>query len=259
MRKCPNERTLKMKKAIRKDEILSILNKYNYVTVEFLSKILHVSQSSIRRDLMIMETQQLVKRSHGGVHAIDYNNSLTPYELRMQENISIKREICQKAINLVNDGDTIFIDGSTTCLHLPDLLEKKHNITVLTNSLRLAAMFEKHKNTTVYCTGGLLRLNELVASGAIAHYACELIHTNIMFFSARAINKEGIITDINEPESLIRKAAIKNTDKAVFLCDSTKFEKTSTFTVCNANDISYIVTDKAPDNFTSNWKNKWIY
>ncbi len=259
MLKYSNVRRAKMRKAIRKDEILEILNKYNYVTVEFLSEALHISQSSVRRDLVVMEARNLVKRSHGGVHSIDYTNTLTPYELRMQENSTIKRDICKKAIDLVNDGDTIFIDGSTTCLYLPDLLESKNNITVLTNSLKLAEMFERSKNITVYCTGGLLRLNELVATGALAEKACEFIHTNIMFFSARAIDKNGMITDINEPETAIRQIAMKNTDKVVFLCDNTKFEKSTTFTVCSAEDISYIVTDKAPEGSTKDWKTKWIF
>lgn len=247
-----------MRKAIRKDEILKILNKYNYVTVEFLSEVLHISQSSIRRDLAVMEVENLVKRSHGGVHAIDYTNTLTPYELRMQENSTVKREICKKAIDLVNDGDTMFIDGSTTCLYLPDLLESKNNITVLTNSLKLAAMFERSKNITVYCTGGLLRLNELVATGPLAQKACEFIHTNIMFFSARAIDQNGVITDINEPETAIRQMAMKNTDKVVFLCDNTKFDKSSTFAVCNVDDLSCIVTDKIPDNIGQLWDVDWI-
>ena len=222
-----------------------------------MSKTLHTSPSSIRRDLAVMETENLIKRSHGGVHAIDYNNNLTPYELRIQENSGVKREICQKAIELVNDGDTIFIDGSTTCLYLADLLENKKNITVLTNSLKLSAMFERSKNIRVYCTGGLLRLNELVATGPVAENTCRFIHTNIMFFSARAIDKNGVITDINEPETAIRQIAMGNTDKAVFLCDSTKFNQTSTFAVCKAENISCIVTDKPVEN--ADWDVDVIY
>lgn len=247
-----------MRKAIRKDEILELVGRYNYVSVEFLAKTLHISPSSIRRDLAVMENQKLIERSHGGVRAIDYNNALTPYELRMQENSIVKREICRKAINLVNDGDTIFIDGSTTCLYLPDLLETKNNITVLTNSLKLAAMFERSKNITVYCTGGHLRLSELVATGSVAENTCKFMHTNIMFFSARAIDKNGVITDINEPETSIRKIALENTDKAVFLCDSTKFEQSSVFTVCKADDTAYIVTDKTPGNYAQKWKTNLI-
>lgn len=244
-----------MKEAIRKNEILDIVNKYNYVTVEYLSKTLHISQSSIRRDLTILEAQNLVKRAHGGVHAITYGNTLTPYELRIQENSIAKRTICQKAIDLVQDGDTVFIDGSTTCLYLPDLLEKKNNITVLTNSLKLSAMFEKSRNITVYCTGGLLRLNEQVATGSLAEAACRFIHTNIMFFSARAIDANGLITDINEPETAIRKIAMQNTDKAVFLCDSTKFNQSSTFTVCSLQDVAYMITETAPNpDICKHWK-----
>ena len=236
-----------MKEAIRKTEILELVNRYNYVTVEYLSNALHISQSSIRRDLVILEAQQLVKRAHGGVHAITHGNTLTPYEMRMQENSVAKRIICQKAIDLVRDGDTVFIDGSTTCLYLPELLEKKNDITILTNSLKLAAMFEKSKNLTVYCTGGLLRLSEQVATGSIAESVCRFVHTNIMFFSARAVDRNGGITDINEPETAIRKVAMQNTDQTVFLCDSTKFNQSSTFSVCSLQDVSYMVTVKIPE------------
>lgn len=248
-----------MKQAIRKDEILNMLSTYNYLSVEFLSNVLHISQSSIRRDLAILESQGLVKRSHGGVRSLIDNNTLTPRELRMQANSTEKRIICQKASNLISDGDVIFIDGSTTCLYLTEFLENKENITVLTNNLKLAAMLEHNKNVSVYCTGGLLRLNELVAMGTIAENSCRFIHTNIMFFSARAIDEHGIITDLNEPETNVRKIAIENTDKIVFLCDNSKFFKHSTFTVCDSKDVDYIVTDKVPDyNDIEHWKAKHI-
>lgn len=241
-----------MKQAIRKDEILSLLNQYNYLSVEFLSNKLHISQSSIRRDLAILEAQGLVKRSHGGVHSLIENNTLTPRELRMQENATLKRMICQKAAELIKDGDTIFIDGSTTCLYLVDFLESKKNITILTNNLKLAAMLEHNTNITIYCTGGLLRLNELVAMGAIAENSCRYIHTNIMFFSARAIDENGIITDLNEPEVVVRQIAMENTDKTVFLCDSSKFDKRSIFTVCDSKDVDCIITDA--EHISTEWK-----
>lgn len=244
-----------MKRAIRKDEILELIERYNYVTVNFLAEALYVSPSSIRRDLAILEDQGLVRRSHGGVRTMEDQNSLTPYAMRTQENSAKKRAICKKAADLVSDGDVVFIDGSTTCLYLPELLENKKNITVLTNSLHIAEIFKKNNNVKIYCTGGLLRLqNELVATGPIAERVCSQIHTNIMFFSARAIDEAGTIYDLNEPETELRKIAMKNTDKAVFLCDSSKFGKHSTFTVCRADELAYIVTDIPKESkISENW------
>jgi len=237
-----------MKQAIRKDEILSILERYNYVTVEFLADALYISPSSIRRDLARLEAQGLVRRSHGGVHSIEAQNSLTPYSLRVQENSARKRVICQKAIELVRDGDVVFIDGSTTCLFLPELLEQKKNITVLTNSLHIAAMLGKNDRVRVYCTGGMMRLqDELVMSGTIAEQCIGQIRSNVMFFSSRAIDDDGMISDLNEPETALRRVALRHTDKAVFLCDHTKFGQHSTFTVCHASALSCIVTDLSPD------------
>ncbi len=241
-----------MHRVVRKDEILDILHRYNFVTVKFLAEALYVSPSSIRRDLAVLEGMGLVKRTHGGVSEIDSGKALSPYSMRMQNNVADKRNICRKAAELIADGDIIFIDGSTTCLFLPELIEEKNDITVLTNSLRLASMFKKN-NVKVYCTGGSVRLyDEFVASGPIAEESCRNIHTNIMFFSARAIDENGVIYDLNEPETELRKVALRNTDKAVFLCDFSKFNKKSTFKVCDADELHCIITNEAVSEETKN-------
>ena len=235
-----------MKYIARKDEILDILDRYGYVSVDFLSEALHVSQSSIRRDLSAMESRGLVKRSHGGVSAIENKNILTPYSLRIHENSAKKRIICKKAADLVNDGDVVFIDESTTCFFLPELIEAKKDVTVLTNSLRLASLF-RSDNVKVYITGGSVRLNdEYVASGPIAENTCRTVHTDIMFFSARAIDESGIVTDLNEAETSVKQVAMQNTDKAVFLCDDSKVGKSSTFKVCNSEELYCIVMNEMP-------------
>lgn len=246
-----------MRYVIRKDEILEILRRYHYVTVNFLAEALYVSPSSIRRDLAAMEAQGLVKRNHGGVSEIGTSsNSLTPYSMRMHENSSQKRIICKKAAELVCDGDIIFIDGSTTCLFLPELIEGKKDITVLTNSLRLATMF-KNENVKIYITGGRVRLSdEYVASGPIAEETCRKIHTDIMFFSARGIDENGTITDINEAETSVRQAMLQNTKKAVFLCDNTKIGEKSVFSVCNAENLYCIITNELPSGeILQRWNN----
>jgi len=239
----------------RKDEIMDILDRYDFVTVKYLAEALFVSPSSIRRDLAVLEAQGFVTRTHGGVSKIDSGKVLSPYSMRMQKNGSEKRAICHKAAELISDGDIVFIDGSTTCLSLPELLEDKKDITVLTNSLRIACMFKKN-NVKVYCTGGGVRLNdEYVASGPIAEATCREMHTNFMFFSARAMDENGVIYDLNEPETELRRVALQNTDKAIFLCDTTKLGKKSTFKVCNAKDIYCIITnEEQPEEVKSLWQ-----
>jgi len=233
-----------MPKAIRKEEILDILRRYHYVTVKYLSETLYISQSSIRRDLAILETQGLVIRSHGGVYAVDNPNTLTPFLMRLQENSVAKRAICRKAAALVSDGDVLFIDGSTTCLFLPEFLSEKKNLTILTNSTKLSDLLLENTNATVYSTGGIFRIsNEPVLTGSIAENTCRTFHSSLMFFSSRAVSGNGIITDLNEPETHLRRVALQNTEKAFYLCDNTKFRHTSTFTVCSVDNIDGIVTD----------------
>ena len=233
---------------IRKDEILEVLNKYDYVTVKYLSEVLCISPSSIRRDLAALEARGLVKRSHGGVSAVSTEEKvLVPFSLRMQKYGIEKRKICREAAKLIKEGDFIFIDSSTTCLYLPVWIGNKQ-FNIITNKLKLPDYFKDNKNVSIYRVGGLMMSHgEMITTGFLAEQSCRTIHTDLMFFSSHAVNNKGIITDLNENSVSLRHIAMANSKKTVFLCDSSKFDKTATFHMCHTHDADCIITDKMPD------------
>ena len=100
-----------MFKCEREKEILDILKQTEYATVEYLSKKMCISPSSIRRDLSSMEAQGLVLRSYGGVQITDSVNSIVSFSMRSHKNIREKKRIAQTAATLVKEGDVIFADG----------------------------------------------------------------------------------------------------------------------------------------------------
>ena len=93
----------------RMDEIMKILNKYHYVTVDYLVEKIRYSPASIRRDLTLLEKQGLVKRSYGGVEI--KSEDAAPFVFRQHSMKTAKNRIGEQAAKLVNDGDTVFIDG----------------------------------------------------------------------------------------------------------------------------------------------------
>ena len=82
--------------------------------------------------------------------------------------------------------------------------------------------------------------------GETARQRIAEFHTDLLFFSARSISLEDGITDVNEEDIYLKQQMIKGTRKAVFLCDHTKFDKTSYRLVCNIEDIDYLVTNQRP-------------
>ena len=104
----------------RLDLILNIVNEYEYVTVKFLSSVLHYSNATINRDLNLLEQQQLIKRTDGGVSKEENPNALLPFRYHL--NRAEKLKMGKIAASFVEDGDVIFIDGTTTTEYMSAFL-----------------------------------------------------------------------------------------------------------------------------------------
>ncbi len=229
-------------------EILEYLQNAQYATIDELAERLFVSPSTVRRKLNDLQKKGLITRTHGGAQLNDDNNFFPSFTFRVHENSFEKKKIALSAIKLIKNGDLIFLDGTTSAFFIAEYLSEFKNIRVITNGIDTLSLLAKN-NISAYSTGGCVQ--EVNRSVLIGHYAEEMIgnfHADIAFFSARSVTNDGEIYDCFEEENVIRKAMIKHATKKVFLCDSTKFGKTSLFHLCSLNDVDYIVTNHAvPD------------
>ena len=236
-----------MKENQEKD-ILEILQNNQYATIEELAEKLFVSPSTVRRKLNLLQKKGLVTRTHGGAQLNDDNNFFPSFTFRVHENSFEKKKIALAAIKLIKNGDLIFLDGTTSAFFIAEYLSEFKNIRVITNGIDTLSLLAKN-NISAYSTGGCVQ--EVNRSVLIGHYAEEMIgnfHADIAFFSARSVTNDGEIYDCFEEENVIRKAMIKHATKKVFLCDGSKFGKTSLFHLCSLNDVDYIVSNHSlPD------------
>lgn len=238
-----NTQKIYMFKNERVQEILDFLNKYSYVTVDYLSKKMNVSSSSIRRDLSEMEARGLVKRSYGGVELVKEGGRNIPFSLRIHENSAAKKKIAERAADLVHSGDVIFLDGSSSAFFVAKELVKIKNITVITNGIENLCYFMDY-DIRVYCTGGNMhRENRAALVDSHAEAMAESFYADYTFFSAQSLCKDGRIFDCYSSEVPLRNKMIENSAKSVFLCDSTKLDKHSTYYQCDINNIDYIISD----------------
>ena len=228
----------------RKQEILRLAEENGYVKVEFLARRLHISESSIRRDLQALEASGDVRRTYGGAEPVKGGVRLIPYALRTRQNESQKRAVASVAASLVKDGDVVFIDGSSTASYLVGHLSHLHGVTVVTNSLETALALSGTSLRFLVTGGRPNPENPSVLTGAHAEDLILTMHADLTFFSAQSLSESGEITDCFEEEVALRRLMCRRSSRRIFLCDSSKLGKTSPFLVSRLSDVDAVVCDQ---------------
>lgn len=225
----------------RIDKIINILKENGYVTVKYLTQALHYSNATISRDLSVMEKQKLIIRSYGGAELKE--SSSVPLPFRYEKAKLVKRKISKLAANFICDGDTVFIDGTTTSEGIGDYLVEKKNITVITNNMALAAHLSNY-GVKAICTGGTVIEPPYMLSGDEAVRSAMYYSTDKMFFSAGGVSEEnGFITSTSQAYNLLYIAALKNTKKAFFLIDHSKINANGNYNITDFSKIGAVISD----------------
>lgn len=237
-----------MLKEERYDKIIEILDKVDYISAGELSKELYVSLPTIRRDLTELNKRELISRIHGGAKRVDLSNSVMPINFRKSVNLAVKKKLCRVAKNLINEGDVIFIDASTTSMYIADYLAEKNPKAVVTNSILLSSVLI-NKGIKTYLTGGCGIKNSMCLAGSEAENFVRNFNFDIMFFSCHGINNKNVVVDTSDLENSLRKVVMEQSKKTVFICDSSKFDASAPFNLTPLSSISWVVTDKEKEFF----------
>ena len=224
----------------RMDAIMEILKNNHYVTVDFLVEKIRFSPASIRRDLTLLEKQGLVTRSYGGVTLSDANYA--PFKFRRHSMKSVKNAIAKRAAALVESGDVIFLDGSSTTQYMGKYLAEKKNLTVVTCNMPLAEQLSGYGIVT-YCTGGVVVEHPGILGGDILAKTLSCFYVDKAFFASNAFSTEGKILVHNERKLSEYKAMRESAKKLVYLCGSDKFNSSSRFTGFTLEEIDCFISD----------------
>ena len=237
----------------RQNEILRIIKENIYISVNDLARMTFTSPSSIRRDLSQLENLGLVNRSYGGVSLPEISGRVAGFYNRATKNVKEKRLIAQKAASLLSNGQSILLDSSTTAGFLIPYIARLECALVFTNNLETAVSAIKQGIQT-HCIGGASINGSVSLGGSHTYKTLTDIHVDIVFFSSQSLDKNGIISDSTEEENYVRSIMLRQADKSVFLCDSTKFDTSSLYTLTNLDSIDYAVFDKEFDGLVTKTK-----
>ena len=143
------------------------------------------------------------------------NKEDMPLTLRSLQCANEKDEIGKQAAELVKDGQTIFIDSSSTALHMLPYINYKKDMTIISNSQKVIDTLAFTDNKLIL-TGGELISRNLAYVGEIACRSLDMYRPELVFFSSQGININGEITDVSQSETALRRAAIKRGIQTVF-------------------------------------------
>lgn len=227
----------------RRSQILTKLQQERRVLVSDLSQEYKVTEETIRRDLEKLEKEGVAKKTYGGAILNDNFNSDLPYTVRKKSNVVNKQQIAEIIADMIEDGDHIIMDASSTALYVAKSIKNKKNITLITNSVEIIIELSDITGWRILSTGGSLREGSLSFVGYQAEDMIKKFHVDKAIISCKGVDIENGFTDSNEMDAQVKKAILKSARQKILAADSSKFDKISFTKIGDFSDIDLIVTD----------------
>lgn len=237
-----------MKQAQRILGVRDLFAKQEFVSIEELCAQFKSSTSSIRRDLIELEREAVLRRVHGGAISLQTRDDIMDFSRLSVSCHEEKIRIGRAAAALVENGQTVILGGGSTVVEAANCLRERP-IQIVTNSIPVAQAFWDSKRAEVILTGGYLYPRLGVQLGPICEKMLHTVSADILIMGIRGITEAGI-SDCNSliVESL--RAMIKAVRKVVVVADHTKYGRDALIRVATLNEIHQVVSDKElPSNF----------
>jgi len=228
----------------RRRRIFEYIETKGSATVAELSKELLVSEMTIRRDLKIAERDGAIKRTYGGAVS-SFGTGLEPApNSRRYQHLVEKQKIADRALELIDDGDTLIFDCSTTVLELAARLKKMNvNLTIVTCGPYIILELANNKQLTIISTGGIYSSTLGGYIGPEAEIVLTKLNADKLFFSCFGISLEGL-TDPNVLLTSLKRHMFQAAGEIILLADHSKFGKKGLSFISDIKSIHKLVTDR---------------
>ncbi|XOQ60388.1 MAG: DeoR/GlpR transcriptional regulator [Clostridium sp.] len=243
----------------RHNEILNILNREGKVIVNDLSKKFNVTKDCIRKDLKLLERKNLLKRTYGGAVSIRKAADFKKVDARKNFNIESKSIIAKKAFDLIENGDTVFLDISTTNIFLAKLISRcSKKLTVVTNMIDIISIINSEKNDIqIICPGGIIckDLNGFTGSTTIENISN--YRFSKAFIGSCGVNiLDSSVTTFDFEDGNTKKAIIRNSKVVYLVMENRKFYFDGNYKFATLDEIDAIITEDYPESNIINLLNK---
>jgi len=235
----------------RRKWLLEIVRERQFVSLPELVELLEVSESTIRRDIELLEEQGITRRIHGGVLYAGPARSVPQFENRDPDQWDLKRAIALRAAELIDDGDTVLLDGGSTTYELARVLVGRP-LHIVTPSLAVANLFAPDPNSDLVLIGGNVCPRTGMVRGPFALEMLSQVRVRKTVLSTAAVCEEGFFNNnmlVIETERAMMRAG----KEVIVVVDSSKFGNQSLGHVCALGTVDYVVVDSQ---LSDQWRSK---
>lgn len=233
----------------RRKEIISILSDVPISSTQQLADATGVSNETIRKDLDALADEGLIIKVHGGVAIAGSRTNEIPFDLRAVTNLAEKRRIVKKAVLLIQEGDTILLESSTTTVELareltqnPSLLE---SLIIITNSFSIVTLFDGgRKCKKIFFLGGWSNPEQYSTYGHKTAALLKDFHVSKAFLSGAALSSQYILSGYHDDDVEFQRNAIGAAQEVILMINSNKFNQTAILNVAHVSEVDYLITDK---------------
>jgi len=227
----------------RRKIILEKLQAEKRVIVQELSELFNVSDETIRRDIDRLSQEGLAVKEYGGATLNEKGPDL-PFNVRKVHNPEAKKQIGEKIAELVNDGDSIIFDASTTAVFAARALKAKQRLTIITNSIEVLMELADKPDWKIISTGGEFAGDYLAFYGDGTAARLYELRADILIMSCKAFDPDEGIFESNYSFAQVKKAMIRSAKKKILAVDSSKIGKNAFVKIANTAAIDIIVTEE---------------
>lgn len=231
----------------RRNEILEKLQTDRRVVVSELSQLYDVSEETIRRDLEKLVNDGFAIKSYGGAVINENSNIDLPFNIRKNRNVIGKQRIAELVTSVIQDGDSIMLDASSTSVYIAKSLKGKKNLTVITNSMEIVIELFDVPDWKVMSTGGMSREGSFALVGTQTNRMLSSYHVDKAVISCKGLDIEAGLTDSDELLADNKRTMLESAKERILALDSSKFGKTAFMTVGKLKDITMVITDEKPE------------
>lgn len=225
----------------RRSRLLELIRLRSFAALPDLAQELQVSESTVRRDLDYLEEAGAARRTHGGVFYTGPSPTLAHLDQRQQSHWDHKKRIAEAAAELIEDGDTILLDGGSTTYELARMLVGR-SLQIVTNSLPVASLFTASNTCDLVLIGGIVHTRTGVSLGPYANQMLADLNVRLAVLSVAGVTAQGYFNSnllLVETERAMMKAA----DEVLVVADSSKFDRSSLALLCGLGDVDKLVVD----------------
>ena len=230
----------------RRNLILEKLQEEKRVVVSELSQLYNVSEETIRRDLDKLEKEGLAKKSYGGAVINEDVSIDLPFNIRKNQNVGGKQKMAELVAGMIDDGEHIFLDASSTAVFVAKALKTKERLTVITNSMEIIREIASVQGWNVLCTGGALRTSAPSFAGFQAESMVRSYHVDKAILSCGSLDLRAGFTDRHEDTALVKRAMMSAARQVILAADHGKFDRIAFARIGELGQLSTIVTDRDP-------------